>query len=82
VVLLSGGMDDGKVLLGTAAGGGICWGCPGVGKAEGMGLGKLVWDGFLCEGGDNLNVPALRKLEHSSGKQLKNLFSVLSALQA
>lgn len=65
-MLLSRGIDDGKELLGTVAGVVIRGGCPGVGKVEGMGLGKLIWDGFLCEGGDNLNVPALRKLEHSS----------------
>lgn len=31
-----------KVFLGTEAGEGICWGYPGVGKADGMGLGKLI----------------------------------------
>lgn len=56
----------GRCFLALKQGGGICQACPGVGKAEGMGLGKLMWDGFLCERGDNLNVPALRKLEHSS----------------
>lgn len=67
MVLLSQDRDDWKVLLATEAGGGMCWGCPGAGKAEGMGLEKLIPDGFLCERGDNLSVPAaLRKVEHSS----------------
>lgn len=42
MVLLSQGLDDGQVLLGTEAGEGICWGCPGTGKAGRMGLGKLI----------------------------------------
>lgn len=80
-MLLSRGIDDETVLLGTEAGGGVCWRCPGGAKAEGMGLGKLLWDSFLCEGGDNLNVPALRKLEHSSAVSSWKT-SALSALQA
>lgn len=62
---LSQGIDDRKVLLGSEAGEGYAGSV--LRQVKQKGWAWRNWSGMVSsEVGDNLNVPALKKLEHSS----------------